>query len=513
MAGDPKEQQQRMAAAAAAAAGGSIAMVGGGVLQGGIAVNAAAGGPAGTMLDINGQPHLAISVAPGGSITDAAGNVIQLAGNSVQGLPLGMQGLGGQGLLQIDLSRLQELQAAAAQGYAGSMQGVPALQLVQMPNGELAAVAAPQQPQQQLQQQQQGLQDGAAAAAAAAGGEYGGEYGMQLQQQQQLGDHQQQLAGEADDSDRPAKRVRVDDDSQQEQQQLDEQPQHEQHELRVEHGGVEGQDAALGAAGGDVGALDAAAAAAAASGGMQLHLAGQLQQLQQQHGGDSGAAAAAAAAAATALGTVVNVNGVNMLIPAAPQLQLQLASDSSMQEQLQLALQQQVHLTQIPAGIVGMPGLAGVQLPAGIANATPEQLAQLQQQLSIQQQIQQLQLQQQLQLMQLQLASQQGIYLGPGGRLGVDDGGNSHMVRRHGVLPERMVTREMLKQVRHFWCAWFGVQLACVCGCCVSSSLLYLLYLEQHSAAHKCMNRSVGGNALGTGGWLVVWCSQMVETW
>jgi hypothetical protein len=95
-----------------------------------------------------------------------------------------------------------------------------------------------------------------------------------------------------------------------------------------------------------------------------------------------------------------------------------------------------------------MPGLAGVQLPAGIASATPEQLAQLQQQLQIQQQIQQLQLQQQLQLMQLQLASQQGIFMGPGGRLGVDDGGSSHMVRRHGVLPERMVTREMLKQVR-----------------------------------------------------------------
>ncbi|KAF6266347.1 RWP-RK domain-containing protein [Scenedesmus sp. NREL 46B-D3] len=49
--------------------------------------------------------------------------------------------------------------------------------------------------------------------------------------------------------------------------------------------------------------------------------------------------------------------------------------------------------------------------------------------------------------MQLQLASQQGIFVGPAGRLGVDDGGNSHMVRRHGVLPERMVTREMLKQV------------------------------------------------------------------
>jgi hypothetical protein len=47
----------------------------------------------------------------------------------------------------------------------------------------------------------------------------------------------------------------------------------------------------------------------------------------------------------------------------------------------------------------------------------------------------------------LQLVSQGAPLLGPGGRLGVDDGGNSHMVRRHGVLPERMVTREMLKQV------------------------------------------------------------------
>jgi hypothetical protein len=200
---------------------------------------------------------------------------------------------------------------------------------------------------------------------------------------------------------------------------------------------------------------------------MQLHLAGQLQQLQQQHGDLN--AAAAAAAAATALGTVVNVNGVNMLIPAAPQLQLQLAPDSNMHEQLQLALQQQVQLAQIPV----MPGLTG------IAGATPEQLAQLQQQLQIQQQIQQLQLQQQLQLMQLQLASQGGLFLGPGGRLGVDDGGNSHMVRRHGVLPERMVTREMLKQVSHS--SYIDVSYAMLClVCCVVTACCCCWCGQQH---------------------------------
>jgi hypothetical protein len=418
MAGNPKEQQeqqQRLAAAAAAAAGGlgldAAAMGPDAVLQGGIGATSAVAHVA-PMLDINSHPQLAaLNVTPDGAITDAAGNVIQLAGAGMQGLQLGM----------IDFEKLQELQAAAAaQGYAAA--GMPGVQLVQLPGGELAAVPAPQQ----------GLQD-AGGLASPDGGEYGGGFGVQQQQQQQADHHQgqQQQHGEDGGSDRPAKRVRMDDESQQ--QQL-----HEQH---AQLGGAEGQDAAFMAAqggeGGDVAAMNAAAAAAAVSGGMQLHLAGQLQQLQQQHGDLN--AAAAAAAAATALGTVVNVNGVNMLIPAAPQLQLQLAPDSNMHEQLQLALQQQVQLAQIPV----MPGLTG------IAGATPEQLAQLQQQLQIQQQIQQLQLQQQLQLMQLQLASQGGLFLGPGGRLGVDDGGNSHMVRRHGVLPERMVTREMLKQASH----------------------------------------------------------------
>jgi hypothetical protein len=163
--------------------------------------------------------------------------------------------------------------------------------------------------------------------------------------------------------------------------------------------------------------------------------------------GEGTSAAAAAAAAATALGTVVNVNGVNMLIPAAPQLQLQLAADANMQDQL-LALQQQVQLAHIPV----VSNLGGVQLPGGVTNlssASPEQMQHLQQQLQIQQQLQHLQLQQQLQLMQLQLASQQGIVIAPGARLaGLDADGGGHMVRRHGMLPERLVTRDMLKQVR-----------------------------------------------------------------
>jgi hypothetical protein len=84
---------------------------------------------------------------------------------------------------------------------------------------------------------------------------------------------------------------------------------------------------------------------------------------------------------------------------------------------------------------------------------------------ALQQQMLQIQQLQQIQLMQLQLAAQQGQLVGvpPGGsgggggvsgglgplaHLGLDDDVTTgHMVRRHGVLPERLVTKDMLKQV------------------------------------------------------------------
>lgn len=130
-----------------------------------------------------------------------------------------------------------------------------------------------------------------------------------------------------------------------------------------------------------------------------------------------------------------------VLIPANVQLQLQL------QEQLQVQLKDQLNLLQQQVQIAPLPPGA-MQL----AGASPEQLQQLQQQLHLQQ-LQQLQQLQHVQMLQLQLASaQQGFIVArpPVAVAAADkqEGGNaSHMIRRHGVLPERFITRDMLRAV------------------------------------------------------------------
>lgn len=362
-----------------------------------------------TIIDHNGQ-QVTVSMA-GAGLTDAAGNplagldfgalaasgALTAVSGGIPGLSLDMQGLGGAGMLQLDLSRLQGLQAGGAQGYA-ALPGMQTLQLVQLPmQGDLSA-----------------LQQTAGFGAA------------------------------ADNDGRPFKRAREDGES------------------GVGGGDGTGDGDGMGAVVGDGTGIDAAAlqaAVAAAAGAGGVHgLDGQPLDLQQA------ADANAAAQAAAAIGTVVNVNGVNMLIPAAPQLQLQLAPDANMQDQL-LALQQQMQLAQLPL----MGGLGGVQLPAAglnLATATPDQI---QSYLQTQQQIQQLQLQHQLQLMQLQLGQQGLVLAGGGGRLlGLEADANGHMVRRHGVLPERLVTRDMLKQVhlRMVFCT--GISRLYVPLCCIA---------------------------------------------
>ena len=242
-------------------------------------------------------------------------------------------------------------------------------------------------------------------------------------------------------------------------------------------GGAGGGGEAADAAAAEAGEHEGADAAAAGDGGGQAEVEQQgvpaSEGLVHGHGGTAAAGgggggpgvpvseggtemqmdpnAAALQAAGTALGQVVHVNGVNYLIPAPTQLQLSMQPEQLQQhlgDQVLTLGQHQLHLQPINM-MGGLPGLAMSGVGVGGVNSN-EQIQQLQQQLQLQQ-LQQIQQMQQMQLLQLQLASAQGgglvVAAGPQLRLTQLEADQQHLIRRHGALPERVVTREMLREV------------------------------------------------------------------
>jgi hypothetical protein len=424
-------------ASLAAAAGQQLALPG----------NTAADGSTGVITGVSTvlAAPLALSLGAAGELPLLQGNSHNPAGSGLQ--MAGSLHAGGEAVQHTGSSGSEEAAAAAA----ASMQALQGLQFVQMPDGQLQALQSQDFAAllQHQQQQQLAMLVGAGSAAAAAVPD-GHDYTLDGQQHQQ----QQHMHEPA------AKQARTEGGGHSED---------EAAELAELHRVADhAAEAAVAAAAAAASAAAAGEAAAAAAGGMDAvsssaaedaALLAALQQLTGGTGGDLHLGHAGGSHAA--LGTVVNIGGVNMLIPAATQLQLAALAGAgggdqhSQQDAQLLALQQQqLQLAQFPL-LSGLGGglqhtiqVSGGSLGGSISGSETD-ISQLQ----MQQQLAQIQQLQQIQFMQLQLAAQQqGMMLAPAaarsGLGGSEDGVAAHMVRRHGVLPERMVTRDMLRQVR-----------------------------------------------------------------